>query len=273
MPVKTYTLIGADGVPYPSPTPGKLGGHSRTKGVRTARLPGRAEPAAARLRAALPRVLRRRGDRDRGGLPAVRGVHACGVSGVEGRGGAECPSLPCRPQEGGPSPSRGRARSRRGRVRARGVGRRRPTRAAGPAGDRRRPRARCGSRRRPLARAVGAVERLSACASRSASSSCCASRARPRPTMSAEACARGRAAGAILFRDNIAGGGELRALTRQLRGRRAGPPVTPIVCTDQEGGEIRNVGWVPPAGPARRADARPVTRGRARGLATARAST
>jgi methylphosphotriester-DNA--protein-cysteine methyltransferase len=29
--VKTYTLIGADGVPYQSETPGLLGGHSRTR--------------------------------------------------------------------------------------------------------------------------------------------------------------------------------------------------------------------------------------------------
>jgi methylphosphotriester-DNA--protein-cysteine methyltransferase len=27
----TYTLIGADGLPYPSSTPGTLGGHNRTK--------------------------------------------------------------------------------------------------------------------------------------------------------------------------------------------------------------------------------------------------
>jgi methylphosphotriester-DNA--protein-cysteine methyltransferase len=27
----TYTLLGADGVPYPSETPGTLGGHARTK--------------------------------------------------------------------------------------------------------------------------------------------------------------------------------------------------------------------------------------------------
>ncbi len=29
--MKTYTLLGADGVPYPGPTPGLLGGHSRTR--------------------------------------------------------------------------------------------------------------------------------------------------------------------------------------------------------------------------------------------------
>ena len=53
------------------------------------------------------------------------------------------------------------------------------------------------------------------------------------------------AAGAILFRDNITGPDQLRALTRQLR-RSGGRPV-PIVCTDQEGGAIRNVAWAPPA--------------------------
>jgi hypothetical protein len=30
-PVKIYTLIGADGIPYRSDTPGRLGGHCRTK--------------------------------------------------------------------------------------------------------------------------------------------------------------------------------------------------------------------------------------------------
>ena len=29
--MKTYTLLGADGVPYTSTTPGLLGGHSRTR--------------------------------------------------------------------------------------------------------------------------------------------------------------------------------------------------------------------------------------------------
>jgi methylphosphotriester-DNA--protein-cysteine methyltransferase len=29
--VKTYTLLGADGVPYASTTPGELGGHAATK--------------------------------------------------------------------------------------------------------------------------------------------------------------------------------------------------------------------------------------------------
>ncbi len=55
---------------------------------------------------------------------------------------------------------------------------------------------------------------------------------------------RGWTAGAILFRDNITSPQQLRELTRQLR---RGAPVTPLVCTDQEGGAIRNVAWAPPA--------------------------
>jgi beta-N-acetylhexosaminidase len=51
-----------------------------------------------------------------------------------------------------------------------------------------------------------------------------------------------RAAGAILFRDNVTGAGQLKALTRTLR--RAGED--PIVTVDQEGGEIRIVPWAPP---------------------------
>jgi beta-N-acetylhexosaminidase len=55
-----------------------------------------------------------------------------------------------------------------------------------------------------------------------------------------------RAAGAILFRDNVADAGQLRALTGSLRS--AGG--RPIVTLDQEGGEIRIVSWAPPAAPA-----------------------
>jgi len=54
---------------------------------------------------------------------------------------------------------------------------------------------------------------------------------------------RGQAAGAILFRDNIVSPEQLRSLSRQLR---RGSPATPIVCTDQEGGAIRNLRWAPP---------------------------
>jgi beta-N-acetylhexosaminidase len=52
-----------------------------------------------------------------------------------------------------------------------------------------------------------------------------------------------RAAGVILFRDNVTGPGQLRALTRSLR--QAGGH--PVVAVDQEGGEIRIVPWAPPA--------------------------
>ena len=57
-----------------------------------------------------------------------------------------------------------------------------------------------------------------------------------------EALREGRAAGAILFRDNATGPEQLRDLTAQLR--RAGRD--PLICVDQEGGEIRIVGWAPP---------------------------
>jgi beta-N-acetylhexosaminidase len=57
----------------------------------------------------------------------------------------------------------------------------------------------------------------------------------------------GHAAGAILFRDNVTGPDQLRALTAVLRksGKAAG--TMPIVCVDQEGGRIRIVPWAPPA--------------------------
>jgi beta-N-acetylhexosaminidase len=54
----------------------------------------------------------------------------------------------------------------------------------------------------------------------------------------------GRASGAILFRDNVASPGQVRALTRTLR--RAGGPGT-LVAVDQEGGPVRIVSWAPPA--------------------------
>ena len=54
----------------------------------------------------------------------------------------------------------------------------------------------------------------------------------------------GRAAGAILFRDNLLDPGQTRALTAQLRRGSAGPP---LICVDQEGGEIRILPWAPPS--------------------------
>jgi beta-N-acetylhexosaminidase len=61
----------------------------------------------------------------------------------------------------------------------------------------------------------------------------------------------GRAAGAILFRDNISDPVQLRRLTRSLR--RAAPGA--IVCVDQEGGPIRALPWAEPerAPPAQQA--------------------
>jgi beta-N-acetylhexosaminidase len=60
-----------------------------------------------------------------------------------------------------------------------------------------------------------------------------------------------RAAGAILFGDNVTDPVQLRALTRSLR--RAAPGV--LVCVDQEGGPIRTVPWAEPerAPPAQQA--------------------
>ena len=56
----------------------------------------------------------------------------------------------------------------------------------------------------------------------------------------------GRAAGVILFRDNLAGPAQAKAVVTQLR--RAHP--RPLICVDQEGGTVRIVSW---AGPARSA--------------------
>ena len=61
-----------------------------------------------------------------------------------------------------------------------------------------------------------------------------------------------RAAGVILFRDNVTSPEQLRALTRSLR--EAGGDDT-LVMVDQEGGEIRILPWAPPlaAAPAQQA--------------------
>ncbi len=80
-----------------------------------------------------------------------------------------------------------------------------------------------------------------------------------------EALRERRAAGAILFRDNVTSPAQLRALTRRLR--RAGG--RPVVAVDQEGGEIRIVPWAPPAAsaPAQAADGRVRADARAAGPA------
>jgi beta-N-acetylhexosaminidase len=54
----------------------------------------------------------------------------------------------------------------------------------------------------------------------------------------------GRAAGAILFRDNLTGPDQAKALATRLQ-RTDGN--TPLVMVDQEGGEIRILPWAPPA--------------------------
>ncbi|MDA0172783.1 hypothetical protein OJ998_27015 [Solirubrobacter taibaiensis] len=51
--------------------------------------------------------------------------------------------------------------------------------------------------------------------------------------------------GVILFKDNITSPDQLKRLTRSLR--RASPDATPIISTDQEGGDIRRIEWAPPA--------------------------
>jgi beta-N-acetylhexosaminidase len=61
-----------------------------------------------------------------------------------------------------------------------------------------------------------------------------------------QALRQGRVAGAILFRDNTVSPGQVRALTAALR--EAGGD--PIVCLDQEGGDVRVLPW---AGPRRSA--------------------
>jgi beta-N-acetylhexosaminidase len=71
---------------------------------------------------------------------------------------------------------------------------------------------------------------------------------------------RGEAAGVILFRDNIASPAQLQTLTRSLR-HAAG--FTPIVCSDQEGGAIRNIAWAGPV--AAEADQDPGADARAAG--------
>jgi len=53
----------------------------------------------------------------------------------------------------------------------------------------------------------------------------------------------GRAAGAILFRDNVIDPAQTKALTSQLR---HGAQSTPLICVDQEGGAIRILPWLGP---------------------------
>jgi beta-N-acetylhexosaminidase len=84
-----------------------------------------------------------------------------------------------------------------------------------------------------------------------------------------EALREGRAAGAILFADNVADPAQLRRLTRSLR--RASPHA--LICVDQEGGPIRILPWAQPerAAPAQQAwgEVREDSRAAARDLRTA----
>jgi beta-N-acetylhexosaminidase len=58
-----------------------------------------------------------------------------------------------------------------------------------------------------------------------------------------EALREGRAAGAILFRDNLTGPPQAKALVAQLR---RGSRLPPLICVDQEGGRVRMLSWVGP---------------------------
>ena len=55
---------------------------------------------------------------------------------------------------------------------------------------------------------------------------------------------QGRAAGAILFRDNLTGAEQAKALAGRLKQGSKGPA---LVMVDQEGGDIRILPWAPPA--------------------------
>src|SRR4051812_4050156 len=57
----------------------------------------------------------------------------------------------------------------------------------------------------------------------------------------------GWASGAVLFKGNVASPAQLRTLTAALGKSGKAGGATPIVCTDQEGGVIRNVTWAPPS--------------------------
>jgi beta-N-acetylhexosaminidase len=58
-----------------------------------------------------------------------------------------------------------------------------------------------------------------------------------------EVLGEGRAAGAILFRDNLIDSAQTKVLTAQLKRGATGPP---LICVDQEGGEIRILPWAAP---------------------------
>jgi beta-N-acetylhexosaminidase len=59
-----------------------------------------------------------------------------------------------------------------------------------------------------------------------------------------EALRRRRVAGVILFGENVASQAQVQALTAALR--EASGDLEPLVCVDQEGGEVRILPWAPP---------------------------
>lgn len=92
----------------------------------------------------------------------------------------------------------------------------------------------------------------------------------PEPAYVREALREGRAAGVILFRDNLPDASATRALTRRLQKAGRGRA---LLMTDQEGGAIRNLSWAPPTASAstlQTADAaRDASAAAARGLRSA----
>src|SRR4051794_22647235 len=66
----------------------------------------------------------------------------------------------------------------------------------------------------------------------------------PEPAYVRDALKAGRAAGVILFKDNMPAAGPTQAMTRRLQ--RAGHGRA-IISTDQEGGSVRNLPWVAPS--------------------------
>ena len=80
---------------------------------------------------------------------------------------------------------------------------------------------------------------------------------------------RGEVGGVILFGDNIVDATQLRALTKSLHGAAAaGGQPRLLVMTDQEGGLVRRVRWIPPWPSARTMAANGVTYSRAKGKLT-----
>jgi beta-N-acetylhexosaminidase len=69
-----------------------------------------------------------------------------------------------------------------------------------------------------------------------------------------EALRRRRVAGVILFADNVVDEPQVRALTDRLR--EASGDLEPLVCVDQEGGDVRILPWAPPeqSAPGQKAD-------------------